>query len=595
MTSFMKMFLSSFGFMLLLLPIPVFYVRSDIPYAEQRDQQVESIRLFGVAVIAWDNVVITAERTGITDESALQQSEQEVLKRLAKIRMALSEDAPELVSKFESEIKIKQEIISKINKINHEIKLQSNTLLNEYENIMKADVGNELTAVINELLYFATLFPSQEIAQQKEKIDSFITRLKSQKEHLQQQAAQHRKHIDSFLRSTQKIINLKQKISILYNEIRKERIRKLAVDNINAINQEIRNVLKTREQTSFYLLIYAIILVIILAIFAYKLKRAYYKIKEKNERLYTLNATLEETVTQRTKELQSTLNELSTSQALLFQTEKLASVGQFVAGIAHEINTPLAYIKSSTEMLRTSLCKTNLPDFIIAAEVVAQATTSQPKEKFDQQIEALKAAFDNLSLPPSHLIHKVDRITDDCLHGIQQIIELIDGLRKFLRKEGDHYAAYNLNNLINDTLRLLQHTLTSRHIGISLNIDQTYYIDCIPSQISQVLINLINNAIYASQSKQMIQIKVFMQNPQSICIEIQDHGKGISSENLAKIFDPFFTTKPIGKGTGLGLFICYNIIQNHNGKIHIDSKINQGTTVRVILPIKQPQNTSSIR
>lgn len=317
-----------------------------------------------------------------------------------------------------------------------------------------------------------------------------------------------------------------------------------------------------------------------MAILIYNLKKAYLKIKNKNTELYNLNNTLEEIVSKRTQELQTALSELSTSQALLIQTEKLASVGQFIAGIAHEVNTPLAYVKSAIEMLRSFLCNGVMPNFIYSAEVVAQNPSHE-------NILLLKQSFNSLSSSPTTIVQKIDTITADSLHGIQQIVELIDSFRRFLRKESNQYTTYNLNTLINDTLRLLQHILNARCISVVLDFNQTYYIECIPSQINQVLINVLSNAIDASQNNQQIELKLFMDESAMICIEIKDQGCGFTDDQLDKIFDPFYTTKPIGKGTGLGLFISYHIIQNHNGKIQISSAINQGTVVKIFLPIKQ--------
>lgn len=288
---------------------------------------------------------------------------------------------------------------------------------------------------------------------------------------------------------------------------------------------------------------------------------------------------LEARVGEHTRELESAYRRLKASQNQLIQSEKLASLGQLVAGLAHEINTPLGYVQNNVEMVRN-----HLP---AAAETLAayagvldaaggdDATTAQSAQRLDDAL----AAFD-----PA-LCGDLASLLDDTLHGVHQIADLVASLKDYSRIDQARSENVDLHGLIESALRIGGHLLRRRDVQVRRQFGEIAPVTCAPAQINQVLLNLIGNAAQAIEhDRGIIAIRTQASGGYAM-IAVQDNGKGIPPEVLPRIFEPFFTTKPVGQGTGLGLSICQQIVQAHGGRIAATSTPGVGTRFVVALPV----------
>ena len=268
---------------------------------------------------------------------------------------------------------------------------------------------------------------------------------------------------------------------------------------------------------------------------------------------------------------------------MLVQSEKMSSLGQMVAGIAHEVNTPLAYVKASLEAVNQ-----RLPDTAGLAQATDRLLALLSEEGADEQ--ALAAQFAEVrrlvdALQAGGSAEDLAASVRDGLHGIGQIGEIVSNLRDFSRLDRSRNADYDLREGIESTLRIAQANLKDRRIEKAYG--DVPHVSCSPSQINQVLLNLINNAAQAtSEEGGTITLRTAMRDPEHVTIEVGDNGHGIPAEVLPRIFDPFFTTKEVGKGTGLGLSISYQIVERHGGRLEVESTPGVGTRFTIVLPVK---------
>jgi len=262
---------------------------------------------------------------------------------------------------------------------------------------------------------------------------------------------------------------------------------------------------------------------------------------------------LEAEVGARTKDLRE-------SQARLIQQEKMAALGMLVAGIAHEMNTPIGTINSNADTLGRS-------------------------------IEIIKAAIDKESTPDSvrsdTRLNRALQLLDD-IAGInkiacERIVAIVGSLRNFARLDEAELQIVDLQEGIESTLTLVRHELKNR-IQVVKEYGEIPRVRCHPNQINQVFMNLLVNASQAIKGEGEIAIKTFRKGD-IVGVRISDSGVGIPPETLSKIFDPGFTTKGVGVGTGLGLSICFKIAEDHDGSIEVESELGKGTTFTLLLPV----------
>ncbi len=344
------------------------------------------------------------------------------------------------------------------------------------------------------------------------------------------------------------------------------------------ISRSVQAALEEKERWRVYLVFYAAALLIGVGYLVARVVAA-------QEALKAANEGLERRVSERTRELSETLTRLKESEAQLVQSEKMSSLGQMVAGVAHEINTPLAYVKNSVATVCERLPE--LKDAVMQSErlmSLLQAEAADPKDLQD----AFAATATRLAQIRDHqVIGDLESLSKDGLHGIEQISDLVGNLKNFSRLDRSKVASFNVNEGLSATLLIARPQL--RGIEIDRRFGEIPSITCSPSQVNQVFLNLVTNAAQAiERPDKRIRITTRREGAEAVAIEVADNGKGIAPEVLPKIFDPFFTTKEIGKGTGLGLSIVYKIVSQHGGRIDVKSVVGEGTLFTVVLPVHPP-------
>ncbi len=273
--------------------------------------------------------------------------------------------------------------------------------------------------------------------------------------------------------------------------------------------------------------------------------------------------------------------QLKSAQVNMLQAEKLASLGQLSAGVAHEINNPLSFVISNVKTLE---------DYIKSLIQVNSESKKLINLYQKGQLQDLQAQIDiiesiNKTKDMDYILNDIDQLMDETKDGLSRVKEIVIGLRSFARTNEDEFEIGDINDGIESTIRIVMHELKYR-----CQIEKCYgvlpKIKCKLGQLNQVFMNLLINAGQAIEEKGIVTIKTWT-DEKNIYVSISDTGCGIKEENLKNLFDPFFTTKPIGKGTGLGLAVSYGIIVDHNGQINVDSTLGKGTTFTITLPIER--------
>jgi signal transduction histidine kinase len=343
------------------------------------------------------------------------------------------------------------------------------------------------------------------------------------------------------------------------------------------------------EQARLMLSIYAVVLLLSVGFIALRLQRTYQQVNRANMELAVLNESLEQRVASRTTELSGTLSELKESQVQLVQAEKMSSLGQLVAGISHEINTPLLYLANNAELIRERL--EPLRDFVTACVGAFSIKAEEFPDRTAYQQAFVGALRDVKILLRDHeleaAIEEIQDLTNDSISGLGELTEMAQSLKDFSRLDRAPIASFDINAGIEKTL-LIAKNIVKHKATITKHYGEIPEIQCSPSQINQVFLNIITNAAQAIEGQGEITITTKLYDPERVAISIADTGCGIPEENLGKIRDPFFTTKEVGTGTGLGLSIVDEIIRSHYGELQIESEVGKGSTFTVILPVKRP-------
>jgi two-component system, NtrC family, sensor kinase len=265
--------------------------------------------------------------------------------------------------------------------------------------------------------------------------------------------------------------------------------------------------------------------------------------------------------------------ELERVQAQLVHSEKMASLGQLAAGVAHELNNPAGFILSNMSAL---------PEYV-------------------QRLEKILSTYDGASLSPSdievgaaakrevdyhRILSDLNSIATDCFTGAQRIQDIVQNLRLFSRLDEAELKEVDIHEGIESTIRLLSQYYTSPGLTLRRVYGDLPRINCYAGQLNQVWMNLLVNAAQAiGEGSGEVTIKTSAQG-QTVAVSVSDTGSGVAPEHLNRIFDPFFTTKPVGEGTGLGLSISHGIIVRHGGSLNVESTVGQGTTFNIVLPVR---------
>ena len=269
---------------------------------------------------------------------------------------------------------------------------------------------------------------------------------------------------------------------------------------------------------------------------------------------------------------------LKQAQNQLLQSEKMASVGQLAAGVAHEINNPMGFLNSNLHSLAREVDDLlRLVDFCHSIESLGEADRAR--------IRQLKADIDL-----DFLRNDITNLIQESLEGVLRVTKIVRNLRDYSRVDEKEWHFFDIEKGLDSTLSIAWNSIkykaevVRRYAGLP-------EIECIGSQINQVFMNLLINAAQAIREKGTITLSTGFDEA-AVWIDVADTGCGIDPQNLSRVFEPFFTTKPPGQGTGLGLSLSYGIVRSHHGDLTVESHVGQGTVFRVTLPRKQPPHAA---
>ncbi|HYY93146.1 MAG TPA: ATP-binding protein [Pyrinomonadaceae bacterium] len=270
-------------------------------------------------------------------------------------------------------------------------------------------------------------------------------------------------------------------------------------------------------------------------------------------------------------ELRETNARLERLQAQIVQSEKMASLGQLAAGIAHELNNPSGFIYGNMQMLGE--CVQGLERLLAFYEGARLAPGDEAAA------HALKDEVDY-----EHTLGDLHAIIADCREGAERIRDVVQNLRTFSRLDEAEFKKVDIHDGIESTLRLLSRYFSSGAVTLRREYGLLPPVDCYAGQLNQVWMNLLANAAHAVQDGGSVSVATESRGD-CVVVRVRDTGCGIAPENLPRVFDPFFTTKPVGEGTGLGLSVTYGIVERHGGRIEVESRLGEGTVFTVMIPV----------
>ncbi|QRJ65762.1 ATPase [Azospira restricta] len=308
-------------------------------------------------------------------------------------------------------------------------------------------------------------------------------------------------------------------------------------------------------------------------------------LQEKNAAIARYRDHLEALVAERTAELsranealRETNRELETTHEQLLHSEKMASVGQLAAGVAHEINNPVGFVNSNMAVLAEYL-----QSLLQLIETYERHAVPRPDDAAAAGvIEATRHRIDI-----DYLKSDAAALLAESRDGLDRVKRIVQDLKEFSHVGGKDWQRADVHRTLDSTLNVVWNELKYK-AQVVKDYGELPEIECLPSELSQVFMNMLVNAGHAIAGNGVITIRTGREGEQ-VWVEFADTGGGIAPEHLPKIFDPFFTTKPVGQGTGLGLSLSYGIVRKHNGRIEVDSEVGRGTCFRIWLPIDQPQ------
>ncbi|MGB2955680.1 MAG: ATP-binding protein, partial [Anaerolineales bacterium] len=291
------------------------------------------------------------------------------------------------------------------------------------------------------------------------------------------------------------------------------------------------------------------------------------------------------------EQLEQSNRELKDMHCQLVQNEKLASIGQLAAGVAHEMNTPVGFVASNFQTLENYVKK--IRDLLITYDELIGQIETLGKTELRNKIEGIGQFRDDLQI--DFILEDIRGLFDESREGLERVTSIVQNLRDFSRVDlpGNH-EEYNINKGIEATLVVVRNEI-KYHADVRTEFSEVPPVFCHSGQINQIFLNVLLNAAQAIKSQERedrgnITIRTYASDDKVVC-EIADDGPGIPPDNLSRIFNPFFTTKPAGKGTGLGLSISYDLVVNkHNGEFFVESTVGEGTKFTIKIPISTKEN-----
>jgi len=270
------------------------------------------------------------------------------------------------------------------------------------------------------------------------------------------------------------------------------------------------------------------------------------------------------------------LDKINEIQNQLLQSEKMASIGQLAAGVAHEINNPVGYINSNI---------TSLTDYVndLLSFIKTLTEMSESENVSSHDVKKLKQDIDY-----TFIEEDIGHLLSESKEGVHRVKKIVQDLKDFSHVDEEEWQWTDLHKGIDSTLNVVNNEIKYKAEVIK-EYGDIPDVECIASQLNQVFMNLLVNAAHSIETQGTITIRTEKEDDEHIRIQIVDTGKGIKEENVSKLYEPFFTTKPVGQGTGLGLSLSYGIITKHGGKIDVESEVGKGTTFTITLPVKQKE------
>ncbi len=271
---------------------------------------------------------------------------------------------------------------------------------------------------------------------------------------------------------------------------------------------------------------------------------------------------------------------LKKAQSQMLQTEKLAAMGQLVAGVAHEINNPLSFVSNNVAVLQRDLAAVRaLLEMYREGDPILGSSNPELMGK-------IRELADAIDLP--YTLSNLDEMMLRSRDGLRRIQNIVKDLRDFARLDESDLQEADLNHGIESTVNIVRGRAKAKQVEITLDLQPLRPLVCYPAKINQVVMNLVSNAIDACNDRGMVTVRsAELPDRSGVKLEVIDTGSGIPQGIRERIFDPFFTTKPQGEGTGLGLSISYGIVKDHDGTIEVDSTVGQGTTFSIKLPFRE--------
>ncbi len=282
---------------------------------------------------------------------------------------------------------------------------------------------------------------------------------------------------------------------------------------------------------------------------------------------------------QKNQELEESNTELVSSHATILQQEKMASIGQLAAGVAHEINNPMGFISSNLSSLSKYMAK--ITQFI---NTQTEITASHNLPEAADEINAIRK-----KLKVDYIIDDVGQLIEESLDGADRVKKIVQNLKSFSRIDEADFKDADINECIESTLNIVWNEIKYK-ATVEKEYGELPPTKCYPQQLNQVFMNILVNAAHAIEKQGEIKIKTW-NGDGSVHVSIADTGSGIPQEKLNRIFEPFYTTKDVGKGTGLGLSISYDIVKKHKGEITVDSKPGEGTTFTITIPVADDEDS----
>ncbi len=306
--------------------------------------------------------------------------------------------------------------------------------------------------------------------------------------------------------------------------------------------------------------------------------------KKKEKEMQRLNEELKESEGAARRmflDVQKAHEELKEAQTQLLQSEKLASIGQLAAGVAHEINNPIGFVNSNIHTLEEYAM--NYLKILSVVEDLKKALEEKNMEEVGVFVKEMEKVEKEINL--DFMKEDTGALLEESKKGLERVKKIVLDLRTFAREDGEERVSIKVEDVIESIIGIINNEIKYK-AELEKEYDELPLIKCHVQRLGQVFMNLIINAAHAIEDEGKITIRTF-QKGQHACVEISDTGKGIPKDKLQKIFEPFYTTKPVGQGTGLGLSISYEIVKKHGGDIVVQSTLGQGTTFTVMLPLPE--------